>query len=62
MLWSANIMPKLLIVTTVPITIRSFLLPFIEYFRGLDWQVDSMAQGVSQDAECVAACDRVYDI
>lgn len=53
---------KLLIVTTVPITIRSFLLPFIEHFRSLGWQVDGMAQGLSSDSECVAACDRVWDI
>ncbi|MCC0177756.1 glycosyltransferase family 4 protein [Waterburya agarophytonicola K14] len=53
---------KLLIVTTVPITIRSFLLPFVHHFKSLGWQVDSMAQGVSEDEECVAACDRVWDI
>ncbi len=53
---------KLLIVTTVPITIRSFLLPFARHFRNLGWQVDGMAQGVSDDPECVAACDRVWDI
>ena len=53
---------KLLIVTTVSITIRSFLLPFAHHFRSLGWQVDGMAQGVSEDPECVAACDRVWDI
>ena len=42
-------MPKLLVVTTVPITIRSFLLPFIQHFRSLGWQVDGMAQGISAD-------------
>lgn len=55
-------MPKLLVVTTVPITIRSFLLPLITHFRKLGWQVDGIAQGISQDKECVAACDRIYDI
>ena len=55
-------MPKLLVVTTVPITIRSFLLPFIKHFRSLGWQVDGMAQGISEDADCVRECDRVYDI
>ena len=53
---------KLLIVTTVPVTIRGFLLPFIDHFQSLGWQVDGMAQGISQDSECVAACDRVWDI
>ncbi|MFM2314253.1 MAG: hypothetical protein RLZZ04_3529, partial [Cyanobacteriota bacterium] len=55
-------MPKLLVVTTVPITIRSFLLPFIKHFRSLGWQVDGMAQGISADQDCVANCDRIYDI
>ena len=53
---------KLLIVTTIPITIRSFLLPFINHFRNLGWQVDGMAQEISQDSDCVAACDRIWDI
>jgi glycosyltransferase involved in cell wall biosynthesis len=55
-------MPKLLVVTTVPITIRSFLLPFIQHFRSLGWQVDSMAQGITEDRDCVKTCDRIYDI
>ncbi len=58
----SKLFPKLLIVTTVPITIRSFLLPLIKHFRGLGWQVDGMAQGVNSDRECVAACDRIFDI
>jgi glycosyltransferase involved in cell wall biosynthesis len=55
-------MPKLLVVTTVPITIRSFLLPFIQHFRSLGWQVDGMAQGITEDRDCVETCDRIYDI
>jgi glycosyltransferase involved in cell wall biosynthesis len=55
-------MPKLLVVTTVPITIRSFLLPFVKHFRSLGWQVDGMAQGISVDQDCVENCDRIYDI
>jgi glycosyltransferase involved in cell wall biosynthesis len=55
-------MPKLLVVTTVPITIRSFLLPFVKHFRSLGWQVDGMAQGISADQDCVENCDRIYDI
>ena len=53
---------KLLIVTTVPVTIHAFLLPLIKHFQSLGWQVDGMAQEVSSDTECVAACDRVWDI
>lgn len=54
--------PKLLIVTTVSGFIRGFLLPFIQHFKSLEWQVDSMAQEISTDPECVSACDRVWDI
>lgn len=60
--YSLSPMPKLLVVTTVPITIRSFLLPFIKHFQSLGWQVDGMAQGISADRDCVDACDRYYDI
>lgn len=49
-------------VTTVPVTIRAFLLPFARHFRSLGWQVDAMAQGISAESECVATCDRVWDI
>ena len=49
-------------VTTVPITLRSFLLPFVKHFRQLGWQVDGLAQGISVDKDCVRECDRVYDI
>ncbi|MEN9870732.1 MAG: hypothetical protein RLZZ171_1720 [Cyanobacteriota bacterium] len=55
-------MPKLLVVTTVPITIRSFLLPLIEHCQSLGWQVDGMAQGIGGDQDCVETCDRIYDI
>lgn len=55
-------MPKLLMVTTVPITIRSFLLPFVRHFKSLGWQIDAMAQGITEDRDCVESCDRVYDI
>ena len=43
-------MPKLLIVTTVPITICSFLLPFIYHFKSLGWQVDGTAQRFTRDS------------
>lgn len=54
--------PKLLVVTTVPITICGFLLPFIQHFKSLGWQVDGMAQEISTNSECVVNCDRVWDI
>lgn len=55
-------MKKLLIVTTVPSTLRSFLLPFAAHFRKLGWQVDAMACGVTSAIECQQGFDRVWDV
>jgi glycosyltransferase involved in cell wall biosynthesis len=55
-------MNKLLMVTTIPGTLRSFLLPFAAHFRRLGWQVDAMACGVSTSIECQQGFDRVWDV
>ncbi|MCI0455735.1 MAG: glycosyltransferase [Gemmataceae bacterium] len=55
-------MPSLLIVTTVPVTLRGFLLPFATHFRGLGWRVGGMAQGISQCGECSRTLDHVWDV
>lgn len=55
-------MPKLLMATTVPVTLSGFLLPFAAYFRARGWRVDAMANGVSGDADCVKAFDCVWDV
>ena len=55
-------MNKLLLVTTVPGTLRSFLLPFAAHFRRLGWQVDAMACGASASIECQQGFDRVWDV
>lgn len=55
-------MNKLLMVTTVPGTLRSFLLPFAAHFRRLGWQVDAMACGASASIECQQGFDRVWDV
>ena len=55
-------MNSLLIVTTIPATIRAFLLPFADRFRAAGWRVDAMACGISDDAECLQAFDRVWDV
>jgi glycosyltransferase involved in cell wall biosynthesis len=55
-------MKKLLVVTTVSETITSFLLPFVRHFKNQGWQVDAMSQGVSQNPECLAAFDKVWEI
>lgn len=39
-------MPRLLIVSTVPATLRAFLLPFARHFRSSGWQVDAAAQDI----------------
>ncbi len=55
-------MNKLLMVTTVPSTLRSFLLPFAAHFRSQGWQVDAMACGVSTSPECLQGFDHVWDV
>lgn len=55
-------MNSILIITTVPGTIRAFLLPFAHYFREKGWKVDAMACGISENAECLQAFDRVWDV
>jgi glycosyltransferase involved in cell wall biosynthesis len=55
-------MNKLLMVTTIPGTLRIFLLPFAAHFRRLGWQVDAMACGVSASIECQQGFDRVWDV
>ena len=55
-------MPKLLIVSTVPGALEGFLLPFVEYFKTQNWQVEGMAREISSNQACVAAFDRVWDV
>jgi glycosyltransferase involved in cell wall biosynthesis len=55
-------MNRLLMVTTVPSTLRSFLLPFAAHFRSQGWQVDAMACGVSASPECQTGFDRVWEV
>mgnify|MGYP006267027101 CR=1 FL=1 len=55
-------MNRLLIVTTIGSTLRSFLLPFAYHFRSQGWQVDGIAKGVSTYPECLQAFDRILEI
>lgn len=55
-------MNRLLIVTTVPCTLRSFLFPFARHFRSQGWIVDAMACEVSTWPECVEVFDQVWDV
>lgn len=55
-------MNRLLMVATIPDTIRGFLLPFASHFRHQGWRVDAMACGISASAECLQAFDRVWEV
>lgn len=41
-------MPALLMVTTIPATLRAFLLPFADHFRALGWRVEAAAAGIEE--------------
>ena len=58
----SKVLCKLLIVTTVPITLRSFLLPYALFFRTKGWQVDAAAHSVSDDTDCVTTFSAVHNI
>jgi glycosyltransferase involved in cell wall biosynthesis len=55
-------MNRVLMVTTLPCTLNSFLLPFAAYFRSIGWQVDAMSCGISSDPKCQQGFDRVWDV
>lgn len=53
---------KLLQVTTVAVTHRSFLLPFAKHFRHIGWQVDGAAYGLSECEECNKVYNQVFEV
>ena len=53
---------KLLIATTVPVTIRAFLLPFADHFRQKGWTVDAMAADISSSEELAPHFDSLIDM
>jgi glycosyltransferase involved in cell wall biosynthesis len=55
-------MNKLLMVTTVPVVLTNFLLPFAAHFRALGWQVDAMSCGFAPDDVCFSAFDRLWEV
>jgi glycosyltransferase involved in cell wall biosynthesis len=55
-------MNRVLMVTTLPCTLNSFLLPFAAHFRSQGWQVDAMSCGISSDPKCQQGFDRVWDV
>lgn len=55
-------MNKLLMVATVPETIRGFLLPIASHFRNQGWCVDAIACEISKSPECLQGFDHVWDV
>src|SRR5262245_53839675 len=49
-------------VTTIPETLRGFLLPFVDHLRERGFRVDAMAQGIGGGAECLRAFDHVWEV
>lgn len=54
--------PRLLVVSTLGVTVRAFLLPFARHFRQRGFKVYVMASGVSADVECQAVFDGCFDV
>jgi len=54
--------PSLLLVTTVPITLEAFLLPFAQRFRAEGWRVDALANGATGAATLEGAFDQRFDV
>jgi glycosyltransferase involved in cell wall biosynthesis len=55
-------MNKLLMVTTVPVVLTNFLLPFAAHFRDRGWQVDAMSCGFTADNPCHQLFDRLWEV
>ncbi len=53
--------PSALFVTTVPVTLEVFLVPFARHFRGLGWRIDGLANGAAENAALEADFDRLHD-
>jgi len=54
--------PSILMVTTVPVTLKAFLLPLAQHFRERGWRVDAMARDAASSPECRAGFDHCWDM
>lgn len=52
----------LLIVSTVSLTLKSFFVPYAEFFKGQGWVVDGAANGVIGDGDELATFNNLYEI
>ena len=55
-------MPSALFVTTVPVTLEAFLLPFADHFRSEGWRVDALANGAAADPRLDGHFDQRFDV
>lgn len=55
-------MPSALFVTTVPVTLEAFLVPFADHFRAQGWHVDAAARAASSERALDGHFDRVFDV
>jgi glycosyltransferase involved in cell wall biosynthesis len=53
---------KMLIVATIAGMIEDFILPFIDHYRNLAWQVDGVAVDITSNSACVKAFNSVWDV
>lgn len=54
--------PSALFVTTVPITLEAFLLPFAEHFRAKGWRIDALTKDATRYPAILGSFDTLYDI
>ncbi|MDR3355020.1 MAG: glycosyltransferase, partial [Synergistaceae bacterium] len=57
-----GVRPSLLIATTVPDTIKAFLLPYADHFRSSGWRVEAMSSAISAREDLAAHFDAVHDV
>ncbi|MDR0648615.1 MAG: glycosyltransferase, partial [Synergistaceae bacterium] len=55
-------MPRLLIATTVAVTIRAFLLPYADFFRQKGWRVGAMTSEAASLPELAGHFDEIIDV
>ena len=54
-------MPSALFVTTIPITLEAFLLPFADHFRRQGWRIDALSNGSTRVPLLAEHFDKRYD-
>ena len=55
-------MPSAIFVTTAPITLEAFLLPFADHFRAKGWRIDALVNGATSDPRLAGRFDERFDV